>query len=130
MLGRGHSRFADRVRERDEHAVRPRCVAGKRTGDSRRARRDALATREANVDRKFGGRGIRSSRWSSLGLLERRLVDPRDERAAISVALPYWVRFTIDGRVLAFTRRDNPGRDDRFRLGPGIGQRPEATQPR
>ena len=42
---RGHSRLADRVRERDEHAVRPRCVARERTGDSRRARRDSLAAR-------------------------------------------------------------------------------------
>ena len=42
---RGHSRFAHRVRERDEHAVRPRRPAREGTGHSRRARRDALATR-------------------------------------------------------------------------------------
>ena len=41
---RGNSRFADRVRERDEHAVRPGRIASKRTRDSRRARGDALAT--------------------------------------------------------------------------------------
>ena len=81
-VGRSHSRFADRVRERDEHAVRPRRIASKRTGDSRRARSDTLATRQANVDRKSGGRGIRRGRWSSSGLLERRFADARHGRAA------------------------------------------------
>ena len=42
---RGHPRFADRVRERDEHAVRPRRAAREGAGHSRRARRDALAAR-------------------------------------------------------------------------------------
>ena len=79
-VGRGNSRFADRVRERHEHAVRPGCIASKRTRDSRRAGGDTLATCQADVDRKFGGRGIRSSRWSSFGLLERRLADPRHGR--------------------------------------------------
>ena len=48
-------------------------IASKRTRDSRRAGSDTLATRQADVDRKSGGRGIRSGRWSSSSLLERRL---------------------------------------------------------
>ena len=58
---------------------------------------------QANVDRKFGGRGIRSSRGSSSGLLERRLADPRHGRAAL---VPH-CRIGFDLRstraVLAFT---------------------------
>ena len=88
-VGCSHSRFTDRVRERHEHAVRPGRIASKRTRDSRRAGSDTLATRQADVDRKFGGRGIRSSRWSSFGLLERRLADPRHGRAA------GWVRIAV-----------------------------------
>ena len=41
----GHSRLADRVRERDEHAVRPRGIARERAGHSRRSRRHPLAAR-------------------------------------------------------------------------------------
>src|SRR4029077_19248747 len=92
-VGRGNSRFTDRVRERYEHAVRPGCIASKRTRDSRRARGDALATCQADVDRKFGGRGTGSSLWSSFSLLERGLVDPRDGRAAI------WVRIAVLGSI-------------------------------
>ena len=45
-----HSGVADRVRKRDEHAIRPRGVARERTGDSRRAGRNSLAAGAANVD--------------------------------------------------------------------------------
>ena len=100
-VGCGHSRSADRVRERHEYAVRPGRIASKRIGDSRRIRGDTLETRQADVDRKSGGRSIRRSRGSSFGLLGRRLVNPRHRRSAVS-ALPYWIRFTIDARVLAF----------------------------
>ncbi len=71
---RGHSRVADRLCERDEHAVRPCCVAGKRTGDSRRTRRDAVETRAANVDRESGGRGVRGHRGRDHRLLGRRFL--------------------------------------------------------
>ena len=124
-VGRGNSRFTDRVRERHEHAVRPGCIASKRTRDSRRARGDTLATCQANVDRKFGGRGTRSSRWSSFGLLERGLADPRHGRAAI------WVRIAVLDSIynrragVGVHRRDNPGHDDRFRPSPGTGQCPQ-----
>jgi hypothetical protein len=42
---RRHRRLAHCVRERDEHAIRSRRLAGERAGDSRCAGRDALATR-------------------------------------------------------------------------------------
>ena len=101
-VGCGHSRFTDRVRERHEYAVRPGRIASKRIGDSRRTRSDTLETRQADVDRKSGGRSIRRSRGSSSGLLGRRLADPRHNALPSGFALPYWIRFTIDARVLAF----------------------------
>ncbi len=90
------------MRERHEYAVRPGRIAGKRIGDSRRIRGDTLETRQADVDRKSGGRGIRRSRGSSFGLLGRRLADPRHRRSAARVRIALLVRFTIDARVLAF----------------------------
>ena len=84
---RRHSGVADRVRERDEHAIRPRGVARERTGDSRRAGRDSLAAGAANVDRKFRGRGTRSGRGNSPRLLGGRYVHARNERTVESIAL-------------------------------------------
>jgi len=48
---------------------------------------DTLETRQADADRKSGGRGTRSRRWSSVGLLERRLTDPRHGRVAVRIQL-------------------------------------------
>ena len=72
--GRGHSRFADRLRERDEHAVRPCCIAGKRTGDSWCTGRDAVETRATNVDGESGGRGVRGHRGRDHRLLGHRFL--------------------------------------------------------
>ena len=81
-VGCSHSGFADCVRERHEHAVRPRRIASKRTRDSRSAGSNTLANRQADVDRKSRSRGIRSGRWSSSSVLERRYADARPGCAA------------------------------------------------
>src|SRR5204863_66087 len=47
---RGHSRLADRVRERDEYAIWSRRLAGKGTGDSRCAWRHPLENRAPDAD--------------------------------------------------------------------------------
>ena len=98
---RGHPRVADRVRERDEHAVWPGRVAGKGTGHSRRARRDAVATRSANVDRSlvvavFGAiAGVIIAYWA-VDFFVRSI-------NALPFPAPYYWKFTIDGSVLIFT---------------------------
>src|SRR5207253_7754294 len=70
-------------------------------GDSRRARCDALATRAPNVDRKSGGRGVRSNRRCDHRLLSLdffvRAIN------TLPFPAPYYWRFTIDGPVLVFT---------------------------
>ena len=60
----------------------------------------------------------RSSRWSSCCLLERRLLT-RAMNGLPLFALPYWIQFTIDAPVFAFTVGDHFARDDRFRSHPG-----------
>lgn len=91
------------MRERHEHAVRPGRIASKRIGDSRRARGDTLAPRQADVDRKsavavFGAvAGVLLAYWG-VDLLTRAT-----DALPSGFGLPYWVRFTIDAQVLAFT---------------------------
>ena len=84
---RGHRRPAHRVRERDEHAVRPRRLAREGTGDSRRARRDPLAARSANDDGEFPRRADGRGRRRADGALGGWPARPRHERSAIPAAL-------------------------------------------
>ena len=102
MLAAVILRFADRLRERDEHAVRPGCIASKRTRNSRRARGDTLATCQAVLTESlvvaiFGAvAGVLLAYWS-VDLLTRAM-----DGLPCGAGLPYWVRFTIDAPVLAF----------------------------
>ncbi len=121
-VGCSYSRFADCVRERHEHAVRPRRIASKRTRDSRSAGSNTLAACQADVDRKSRSRGIRSGRWSSSSVLERRYADARPGCAAGRVRIA--VLDSIYNRR-ARTRvhcRHNSGRDARFRSRSGANQ--------
>ncbi len=58
--------------------------------------------RQADVDRKSGGRGIRRSGGSSFGLLGRRLVNPRHRRSALGVRIALLDPIYDRHRVLAF----------------------------
>ncbi len=84
---RGASRVGDRVRERDEHAVRSRRVARQGTGDPRGPRSHPLAPGPADDDGKLPPRRHGSDRRRVVRALERRLARPGDERPAVPVAL-------------------------------------------
>jgi hypothetical protein len=100
-------------------------MPSKRIGDSRRTRGNTLETCQADVDRKSGDRGIRSSRGSSPGLLGRRLADPRHGRPPVGVRIAL-LDSIYDRRPGArLHRRNNLGRDDRFRSRPGNSQCPQ-----
>src|SRR6266513_1577092 len=119
--GRGHSRFANRVRERNEHAVRPGGAACKRTGDSGRARCDQMATGPADVDRESGRGCIRSVFWNPPRLLGSGFVYAHDERSAVSFAILDSIH---DLRARARVHRGHHGRGHhRIRSCPSSPQR-------
>ena len=102
MLGAVIRRAAHRVRERDEHAVRPRCACAPRSLPSavRSARRagDSLG--------KCSPRAWSSPFFGAIAgsLIAYWAVDMFDSVVkAAPFPPPYWWQFTIDGRVLIFT---------------------------
>ena len=97
--GRGDLRAADRLRQRRQPAVVARDVSLARGRGALFARRHALAHRAAAADRKHRAGEPRRRRsawhWRAFGV---RAFD-----AAIQASgAPYWLRFTIDYRVLLY----------------------------
>ncbi len=124
---RGHRRLAHRLRERDEHAVRPRCACARKSWP--------FAARSAPRAGDSSGKCLRRA-WSSRSsarspgrLLAFWGTDMFDKVVkAAPFPPPYWWRFTIDGRVLTFTLAITLVATDRLRFAPGFPQL--ARQPR
>ena len=97
--GRGHLRAADRLRQRRQPAAVARDVSLARSRRPLLARRHALAHRPAAADRER--RAVAA--WAASVGLALAAFGVRAFDAAMQMSQPpYWLRFTIDYRVLAY----------------------------
>ena len=87
MLGAVASRSGDRVRERDEYAVRPRRLAREGACHPRRARGHALAPRSPDADGKLPRRVARRGARHSRRAMGSEPARSRHQRAAVPITL-------------------------------------------